>query len=95
MASKTPENKAKVTVFFNKWIALNKELNDLSVNAPLVQPILPLAKKLSDASKELLLVLDNKSTLKSADLKALIEQCNTKDHADVELAVYNSFKKLI
>jgi hexosaminidase len=95
LANKTPENKAKVATFFNKWITVNKELNDLSVNAPLVQPILPLAKKLSDASQELLLVLDNKSTLKSEDLKSLIEQCNTKDHADVELSVYASLKKLI
>ncbi|MFB9108731.1 beta-N-acetylhexosaminidase [Flavobacterium gyeonganense] len=95
MASKTPENKAKVAAFFSKWIALDKELNDLSANAPLVQPVLPLAKKLSDASQELLRVLDNKSTLKSADLKSLIEDCNTKDHADVELAVYTSLKKLI
>ncbi|QSW88257.1 family 20 glycosylhydrolase [Flavobacterium endoglycinae] len=95
LANKTPENKAKVTAFFNKWIALNKELFDLGANAPLVQPILPLSKKLSDASQELLLVLENKSTLKTADLKNLIEQCNTKDHADVELSVYESLKKLI
>lgn len=95
LANKTPENKAKVTTFLNKWIANNKELIDLSANAPLVQPILPLTKKLSDASQQLLLLLDNKSGLKHADLKNLIEQCNTKDHADVELAVYTSFKKLI
>ncbi|WP_337966493.1 family 20 glycosylhydrolase [uncultured Flavobacterium sp.] len=95
LANKTPENKAKVAAFFNKWIALNKGLIELSANAPLVQPILPLSKKLNDASQELLLVLDNKSTLKAEDLKNLIEQCNTKDHADVELSVYASFKKLI
>ncbi|MEL1253469.1 family 20 glycosylhydrolase [Flavobacterium sp. DGU38] len=95
LANKTPENKAKVTAFLNKWIAVNKELIDLSANAPLVQPILPLAKKLSETSQQLLLLLDNKSGLKPADLKSLIEQCNTKDHADVELAVYTSFKKLI
>lgn len=95
LANKTPENKAKVAAFFNKWIALNKGLVELGKNAPLVQPILPLAKKLSDASQELLLVLDNKSTLKAEDLKSLIEQCNTKDHADVELSVYASLKKLI
>ncbi|WP_456314471.1 beta-N-acetylhexosaminidase [Pseudomonas shirazensis] len=94
-ASKTPENKAKVAAFFNKWIAVNKGLNELSANAPLVQALLPLSKKLTDASQELLLVLDNKSALKSQDLKNLIEQCNTKEHADVELAVYNSLKKLI
>jgi len=95
LASKTPENKAKVTAFFTKWIALNKGLVELSANAPLVQPILPLSKKLNDASQELLLVLDNKSTLKAEDLKSLIEQCNTKEHADVELSVYASLKKLI
>ena len=93
--NKTEENKAKVASFFNKWITVNKDLTALSTNAPLVQPILPLSKKLSDASQELLLVLDNKSTLKAADLKNLIEQCNTKDHADVELSVYESLKKLI
>jgi hexosaminidase len=95
LANKTPENKAKVAAFFTRWIALNKELVALSVNAPLVQPILPLSKKLTDASQELLLVLENKSTLKADDLKSLIEQCNTKDHADVELSVYASLKKLI
>jgi hexosaminidase len=95
LASKTPENKAKVTAFLTKWIALNKGLVELGANAPLVQPILPLSKKLNDASQELLLVLDNKSTLKAEDLKSLIEQCNTKEHADVELSVYASLKKLI
>ncbi|KQB39769.1 beta-N-acetylhexosaminidase [Flavobacterium aquidurense] len=95
LANKTPENKAKLVAFFNKWIAVNKGLAELSVNAPLVQSILPLSKKLNDASQALLLVLDNKSTLKTDDLKNLIEQCNTKDHADVELSVYASLKKLI
>ncbi|MFD1602277.1 beta-N-acetylhexosaminidase [Flavobacterium artemisiae] len=95
LKSKTPENKVKVAAFFTKWIAVNKGLIELGSNAPLVQPILPLSKKLSDASQELLLVLDNKSTLKKEDLKALIEQCNTKDHADVELSVYESLKKLL
>ncbi len=52
MANKTPENKAKVASFLTKWIAVNKGLNELSANAPLVQPILPLAKKLSDASEQ-------------------------------------------
>jgi hexosaminidase len=95
LANKTPDNKAKVAAFFNKWIAVNKGLVELSANAPLVQPILPLSKKLNDASQELLLVLENKSTLKADDLKNLIDQCNSKDHADVELSVYTSLKKLI
>jgi hexosaminidase len=95
LANKTSQNKAKVTDFFTKWIAVNKGLIELSANAPLVQPVLPLAQKLNDASKELLLVLDNKSTLKTEDLKSLIEQCASKDHADVELGVYASLKKLL
>ncbi|SCY60780.1 hexosaminidase [Flavobacterium anhuiense] len=95
LANKSADNKAKVAAFFTKWIAVHKGLTELSNNAPLVQPILPLSKKLNDASQELLLVLDNKSTLAPADLKKLIEQCNTKDHADVELSVYESLKKLI
>ncbi|MCP2029078.1 hexosaminidase [Flavobacterium sp. HSC-32F16] len=95
LANKSADNKAKVAAFFNKWISVNKGLVELSANAPLVQSILPLSKKLSDASQELLLVLDKKSTLKAADLKSLVEQCNTKDHADVELSVYESLKKLI
>ena len=95
LGNKSPENKAKVASFLSKWIAVNKDLNVLSNNAPLVKPVLPLAQKLSDASQQLLLVLDNKPALKAENLKDLIEQCNTKDHADVELAVYKSLKKLI
>ena len=95
LANKSPENKAKVAAYLNKWIAVNKGLNELSSNAPLVQPILPLAKKLNDVSEQLLLVLDNKSTLKAEDLQKLVEECDSKDHADVELAVYKSLKKLI
>lgn len=95
IGNKSPENKAKLAAFLNKWIAVNKNLNELSSNAPLVKPVLPLAQKLSEASEQLLLLLDNKPALKPADLKNLIEECNTKEHADVELAVYTSFKKLI
>lgn len=95
LSNKSPENKSKVAAFLSKWVAVNKGLNELGENAPLVQPILPLAKKLNDASQQLLLVLENKSTLKTEDLKKLIEDCNTKEHADVELAVYASLKKLI
>jgi hexosaminidase len=95
LANKSAENKAKVIAFFNKWIAINKGLIELSTNAPLIQRILPLSKKLADASQQLILVLDNKSALKMDDLKNLIEQCNSKEYADVELSVYESLKKII
>jgi hexosaminidase len=95
LSNKSAENKAKVAVFFTKWIGVYKELTTLSANAPLVQPLLPLAKNLNDASQQLLLVLDNKSTVKTEDLKSLIDLCDTKEQADVELAVFASLKKLI
>jgi hexosaminidase len=39
-------NQVAVTDFFRKWIKMNESLIDLSANAPLVQPILPLSKSL-------------------------------------------------
>ena len=95
LTNKSPENKANVSHFLNKWITLNKDLIALSTKAPLVQSVLPLAKKLSNASEQILNVLDNKSNIKTSELKELIEECNTKVHADVELSVYESLKKLI
>ncbi|PAM93864.1 beta-N-acetylhexosaminidase [Flavobacterium sp. IR1] len=95
LTNKSPENKANVSQFLNKWITLNKDLIALSTKAPLVQSVLPLAKKLSNASEQILNVLDNKSNIKTSELKELIEECNTKVHADVELSVYESLKKLI
>ncbi|OXA85531.1 beta-N-acetylhexosaminidase [Flavobacterium hercynium] len=95
LANKSIENKANVSQFLNKWITLNKDLIALSTKAPLVQSLLPLAKKLSNASEQILNVLDNKSNIKTSELKELVEQCNTKVHADVELSVYESLKKLI
>ena len=74
---------------------MNKSLIALGTNAPLVQPILPLAKSLSDLSEQLVLVLNNNGAVKPEVLTALLEECNSKKHADVELAVYNSLKKLL
>jgi len=56
---------------------------------------LPLSKSLSDLSQQLLLIIDKKQDVNPAVLNDLLEQCNSKKHADVELAVYNSLKKLI
>ena len=81
--------------FLKRWIANNSELANLSLNAPLVQPILPLSKSLSDLSAELLLVLENKKMSNATLLNDLLQHCNSKEHADVELAVYSSLKKLI
>jgi hexosaminidase len=95
LKNKSLENQVLVTDFLKKWIGLNANLKDLSNNAPLVQPLLPLSKSLADLSEQLLLMIDKKQSVNPTILKDLLEQCNSKNHADVELAVYNSLKKLI
>ena len=95
LKTKNANNQLLVSSFLRKWIAINTDLVNLSLNAPLVQPILPLSKSLSDLSQQLLLVIENKQTPNAVLLNDLIKQCNSKDHADVELAVYTSLKKLI
>ncbi len=92
---KSPENLKIVTNYFKKWIDLNTSLNQLSLNAPLVQPILPLSQCLASLSKEFLLVLEENKPFNKKVMNDLYNQCNSKDHADVELAVCNGLKKLI
>lgn len=95
LKNKSADTRSKLAVFFKKWIATNKELIELSANAPLVQPLLPLSKRLDAVSQQFLLALDRKSTMKKVDIIKLVEDCNTKEFADVELGVYNSLKKLL
>ncbi|RTZ05019.1 beta-N-acetylhexosaminidase [Flavobacterium sp. GSP6] len=95
LANKSKENKGIVTDFFKKWIVLNSDLIALSANAPLVQPLLPLSKSLSDVSQQLLLLIDKKQKVSQTVLEDLLEKCNTRSPADVELAVYGSLKKLL
>jgi hexosaminidase len=94
LADKSKENKVVVTDFFKKWIAMNSDLIALSANAPLVQSVLPLSKSLSDISDQLLLLMDKKQKVNQALLEDLLEKCNTRSPADVELAVYGSLKNL-
>ena len=95
LKNKSLENQVLVTDYLKKWVALNANLVELSKNAPLVQPLLLLSKSLADLSEQLLLKITQKQTVNPTVLKDLLEQCNSKNHADVELAVYNSWKKLI
>lgn len=95
LENKSPENQNRVTDFLKKWIEINSKLIVLSSNAPLIQPILPLSKNISEASQQLLLKIEKKQAVNTAVLSDLIEQCNSKKYADVELAVYSSLKKLL
>ncbi|WP_040473884.1 beta-N-acetylhexosaminidase [Flavobacterium frigoris] len=94
LENKSPENQIVVTDFFRKWIAMNGQLIDLSANAPLIQPLLPLSESLSELSQLLLLKIENKKIVQPTILTNLLEKCNSKKNADVELVVYNSLKKL-
>jgi hexosaminidase len=93
--NKSIENQTAVVSYLNKWIKMDSDLNALSKNAPLVQPLLVLSKSLNDISQQLLLKIDKKENVDATILNNLLEKCNSKDHADVELAVYNSVKKLV
>ncbi|MFV8346113.1 beta-N-acetylhexosaminidase [Flavobacterium sp. ZB4P13] len=95
LGNKSLENQVLVTDFLKKWVDMNAKLIDLSANAPLIQPLLPLSKSLSDIAQQLLVGIEKKQSLNSSVMSDLLEQCNSKAHADVELAVYTSLKKLI
>jgi hexosaminidase len=92
---KSIKNQGEVTHFLEKWIVVNSDLVYLGLNAPLIQPILPLSKSLSTLSELLLDRIEKKQTVNQTILVDLLEQCNSKKHADVELAVYKSLKKLL
>lgn len=94
LGNKSIENQVAVTDFFRKWIAMNVELIDLSANAPLIQPLLPMSNNLSEISKQFLLAIEEKQNVDKKALSELLEQLTIRNSADVELAVYNSLKKL-
>jgi hexosaminidase len=95
LANKNAANQNQVMNYLKKWINMNTELIALSSNAPLIQPLLPLSKSLSDLSEQILLKMEKKQTVNPNTVNDLLEQCNSKTHADVELAIYNSLKKLV
>lgn len=95
LADKSKKNRAVVTYFFKKWIVMNSDLIALSANAPLVQPLLPLSKSLSDVSQQLLLLMEKKQKVNPKFLIDILEKCNERSSSDVELAVYGSLKKLV
>lgn len=95
LENKNKENQVILTSFFRKWIMMNSDLMDLSINAPLVQPFLPLSKSLNDLSEKLLLVFDKNNTLDKDEFKVLLEQAAVRSDADVELAILNDVKRLI
>ncbi|PVX47900.1 hexosaminidase [Flavobacterium sp. 103] len=92
--NKTNENQSILVAYLSKWVKMHTDLTALGNNAPLVQPLLPLSESLKNISEQLLLKI-NKQSIDASALNELLEKCNSKEHADVELAVYNSLKKLV
>ena len=90
-----PTNLASVISFLEQWKTNHKELLVLSENAPLIQPILPLSENLSLLSGELLQILQHNKEYDVVYLNQLVEKCNSKEHADVELAVVIGLKNII
>jgi hexosaminidase len=87
---KSETNKKIILSYFRKWIQMHDDLLKLSKIAPLIQPLLPLSESLSLVSKEFLEVMANKKQFDQVKMNDLLESCNSKKNADVELAVYNS-----
>ncbi|WP_016990850.1 beta-N-acetylhexosaminidase [Flavobacterium sp. ACAM 123] len=94
LENRSLENQKVVTDFLKKWIAMDLDLIRLSTNAPLIQPLLSMSNNLSSISKQLLLSIEEKQNVDKTALSALLEQFNIRNSADVELAIYDSLKKL-
>ncbi|MEZ7499509.1 family 20 glycosylhydrolase [Flavobacterium sp. Arc3] len=95
LENKTADNQKIVTDYLKKWIKMNSDLNVLSAKAPLIQPVLILSNDLSSVSKLLLSAITEKKTVNKTVLNDLFEKINKRNSADIELAVYDSLKKLI
>jgi hexosaminidase len=66
---------------------MNKDSVGLSANAFLIQTLLPLSKSLGDLSKELLSALKEEQALNKTRGTNLFEKINSRNSADVQLAV--------
>lgn len=95
LKAKNKENVVIISNYFKKWIDLEASLIKLSKNAPLVQPVLPLAQSLANLSKEFLLVFEKNKPFNNTLMEDLYNQCNSKNHSDVELAVCSGLKELM
>lgn len=93
--TKDEKTKGEIVSFLDKWIRNHKDLEALSTHAPLVKSFLPLSENLKELSEQLVLKLSNKTTVEEKELSVLLENCNSKAYADVELANYEGLKKLV
>ncbi len=95
LQEKKPEDLSRINHYLKKWIFMHSDLVHLSENAPLIQPVLPLSQSLSNLSKELLFAFEDKKQIDKSLLNELFAKCNSKNHADVELAICSGLEKII
>jgi hexosaminidase len=95
LKNKSPENTQALIYYFDLWIQNHEELKQLSTNAPLIQPLLPVSQNLSDIANEFKRILTQQQKINKEQLAKLLAKCESKNHADIELAVSPSLKKLL
>ena len=87
-------SQSEIIYYLKQWINMNVELIVFSKNAPLIQPVLPMAQQLSTIAVELVANLENKKALNKTLIQENLKLLNERNSADVELAIYESLKKL-
>lgn len=73
--------------YLNQWVKMNAVLEQQKVNAPLIGQVLPLSKAVSVLSGQLILKLQGDAAYNATIAQQALEVCQSKDFADVELAV--------
>ena len=95
LTDKDDLSKTEIMYYLKQWINMNTELIVLSKKAPLIQPLLPLSEHLSAVAKELLKGFEQNQTPNKTVLNSLLAEINARNNVDVELAIYDSLKKLV
>ncbi|VXB98638.1 Beta-N-acetylhexosaminidase [Flavobacterium sp. 9AF] len=95
LSNKCPDKLKEITHFLNDWKKMHQELLQSSENAPLIKQLLPLSERLNILSNELLEIIENNKKYDNIVLNKMLNECNSKEYADVELAVYPGLKKII
>lgn len=93
--NKTDETKTQILSYLKNWKNMHSELEILNENAPLINTFLPLSKNLNDLSSQLIYKLENNQNYNPELAQNLLKECNSKEYADVELAIIEGLRKII
>lgn len=93
--NKTDETKTLILSYLKNWKNMHSELAILNENAPLINTFLPLSKNLNDLTSQLIYKLENNQNYNPELAQNLLKECNSKEYADVELAIIEGLRKII